>query len=80
MTDYPEVLRKLQEEVDRVCGVSRMPTIEDMDKLPYALAVMNEVSLLITLSSYVFRDGDHFSDAEMEASRARRHPSLSSPG
>jgi cytochrome P450 len=44
MTQHPEVLRKAQEEVDRVCGSDRSPTFDDVRKLAYLNACMNEVS------------------------------------
>jgi cytochrome P450 len=43
MAAFPEVLRKAQEEVDRVCGELRMPGKDDMPNLPYVRACMLEV-------------------------------------
>jgi cytochrome P450 len=43
MAAFPEVLRKAQEEVDRICGVARMPGKDDTNKLPYIRACMSEV-------------------------------------
>lgn len=40
---YPEVQRKAQQEIDSVVGPDRIPRIEDMDKLPYIRAVIQEV-------------------------------------
>ena len=40
---YPDVQRKAQEEVDRVVGNHRLPTTDDLDKLPYLGAVLKEV-------------------------------------
>ena len=42
MIMFPDVQRKAQEEIDRVIGPSRLPTIEDKDKLPYVNAVIFE--------------------------------------
>lgn len=43
MAAFPESLRMAQEEVDRVCGESRMPCKDDTDSLPYIRACMMEV-------------------------------------
>jgi cytochrome P450 len=43
MTQYPEVQRKAQAEIDRVVGNSRLPDYSDQDKLPYVDAVLKEV-------------------------------------
>jgi cytochrome P450 len=43
MAAFPEVLKKAQEDVDRVCGLSRIPGKEDMPHLPYIRACMLEV-------------------------------------
>lgn len=40
---YPQVLRKAQEEVDRVCGKDRMPTFDDEADLPYIRAMVKEI-------------------------------------
>ncbi|KAF8314234.1 cytochrome P450 [Clavulina sp. PMI_390] len=40
---HPEVQRKAQEEIDRVVGRDRMPTIDDQPDLPYLDAVIKEV-------------------------------------
>jgi len=42
MTAYPEVQKKCQEELDRVIGRSRMPTLADRDSLPYICATVRE--------------------------------------
>lgn len=41
LAKHPEVRRELEAEVDRVLG-DRLPTFEDMSKLPYARAVLDE--------------------------------------
>ena len=42
MIAYPEVQKKCQEELDRVIGRSRMPTLADRDSLPYICATLRE--------------------------------------
>ena len=43
MIKFPEVLKKLQAQIDEVVGTSRLPTFEDMPQLPYVRAVVKEV-------------------------------------
>jgi len=43
LTAYPDVVRKAQEELDRVIGSNRMPTFEDSAELPYIRAMVKEV-------------------------------------
>ena len=40
---HPEVQRKAQEEIDRVIGNDRFPTLADQPNLPYVGAVAKEV-------------------------------------
>ncbi|XDG05531.1 hypothetical protein ABKA04_005146 [Annulohypoxylon sp. FPYF3050] len=40
---YPEIQKKAQEELDRVVGRSRLPTVEDEKNLPYCHAIIKEV-------------------------------------
>ena len=42
---YPEVQKKAQDELDRVVGRNRLPTVEDEKNLPYCHAIIKEVSL-----------------------------------
>jgi cytochrome P450 len=49
MVKYPHVLRKLQAEVDAVCGDKRAPTFEDMPVLPYVQACVLEVSVNVSM-------------------------------
>jgi len=44
---FPDVLKKAQEEVDRICGTSRLPTLDDRDQMPYLEACVNEVRKVI---------------------------------
>lgn len=43
---YPEVQKKAHEELDRVVGRDRLPSIEDEKNLPYCHAIVKEVGLL----------------------------------
>ncbi|ESK84360.1 cytochrome p450 [Moniliophthora roreri MCA 2997] len=43
MITFPEVQRKAQEELDRVIGRARIPTLNDLDSLSYMRAVVKEV-------------------------------------
>lgn len=54
MVNYPEVTRKIQEEVDRVLG-DKQPKIEDRARMPYTEAVILEGLRIISsvrLSGY----------------------------
>lgn len=42
MSLFPEAQRKAQEEIDRVIGTDRLPTLADRERLPYVSAVMSE--------------------------------------
>jgi cytochrome P450 len=39
---HPEVQRKAQAELDKVCGAHRPPTWADFDRLPYINCIMKE--------------------------------------
>lgn len=43
MTAFPDAQRKAQEEIDRVIGQSRLPTMADRESLPYIDATVKEV-------------------------------------
>lgn len=43
MTRYPEVFMKAQEEIDRVVGNERLPSLDDRASLPYLECVLKEV-------------------------------------
>ncbi len=43
MVKYPDVQKKAQEEILRVIGPDRLPTIKDRDSLPYVESVLVEV-------------------------------------
>ncbi|KAF8305347.1 cytochrome P450 [Clavulina sp. PMI_390] len=40
---YPDIQRKAQEEIDRVIGHDRLPSIDDQPNLPYLDAIVKEV-------------------------------------
>jgi hypothetical protein len=40
---HPEVQRKGQEEISRVCDSSQLPSYDDADSLPYVTAIALEV-------------------------------------
>lgn len=42
---YPEIQKKAQDELDRVVGRDRLPTVEDEKNLPYCHAIIKEVRL-----------------------------------
>ena len=42
MLKYPEVQCRAQEEIDRVIGTGRLPTLEDRANLPYVNATVSE--------------------------------------
>lgn len=42
LAKHPEVQRKAQAEIDRVCGPDSPPTFEDFDKLPYINCIVKE--------------------------------------
>jgi hypothetical protein len=46
MVAYPEAQKKAHEELDRVVGEDRMPTLEDLGQMPYIRAIISEVGWL----------------------------------
>lgn len=60
---YPKVQARIQEEIDRVVGHSRLPTLEDRPAMPYTDAVIHEVQrfadvIPMNLPHRVIRDTD----------------------
>ncbi|KAI0748083.1 cytochrome P450 [Daedaleopsis nitida] len=43
MALHPEIQRKAQDEIDKVVGTSRLPTMEDRENLPYLNCIIKEV-------------------------------------
>ena len=43
MALYPDVQKRAQDEIDRVVGKDRLPSVEDQDKLVYIGALIKEV-------------------------------------
>jgi cytochrome P450 len=43
MTMYPEVQKKIQDEIDANVGTDRLPTFADRDSLPYLATTLKEV-------------------------------------
>ena len=43
MFHYPEVMKKAQNELDRVVGSWRLPDFADMESLPYVSSLIKEV-------------------------------------
>ena len=42
MVLYPEILKKAQDEIDRVIGPDTLPTFNDRERLPYVDAIVKE--------------------------------------
>ncbi|KAH9834572.1 cytochrome P450 monooxygenase [Rhodofomes roseus] len=64
MTLHPEVGRKMQEEIDRVIGKHRLPTIEDRPDLPYVDSVLKETyrwhaPLPLGIPHYITEDDEY---------------------
>lgn len=47
---YPDIQKRLQEEVDKVVGRSRLPSIQDQPHLPYVMAFIYE---MMRFSSFI---------------------------
>lgn len=42
MVRHPEILKKAQEEMDRVVGTDRLPDADDWESLPYLECIYKE--------------------------------------
>ena len=51
MMKYPKTFQKLQEEIDTICGTGRPPALDDLNKLAYLKACMNEVMLVNSVNT-----------------------------
>jgi hypothetical protein len=47
MIKHPEEFKKAQREVDQVCGSLRSPTSDDISRLPFIKACMDEVITIL---------------------------------
>ncbi|XP_077982770.1 steroid 17-alpha-hydroxylase/17,20 lyase-like [Glandiceps talaboti] len=52
LVNYPDVQRKVQEELDDVIGQNRRPLLSDKGKLPYCEAVIHEVMRIRTATPF----------------------------
>jgi hypothetical protein len=50
MAKYPEIQTKAQEEIDRVIGNSRLPSMSDQANLPYVNALISEILRCSTIA------------------------------
>lgn len=55
MVLYPEVQRRGQEEIDRVVGKGKLPTINDLPSLPYVDAIYYELLRCVFTPHPIFR-------------------------
>ncbi|KAK0204715.1 cytochrome P450 [Desarmillaria ectypa] len=73
LTAFPEAQRKAQEEMDRVLGDQRIPTLDDFANLPYIQAVIKEYrgytipkgATVLTNTWGMFHDPDAFENPEV---------------
>jgi cytochrome P450 len=59
MVMYPDVVKKAQEELDRVVGGERLPSFKDRGKLPYIEAICKEVFRCISFLTSVTVEISH---------------------
>ncbi|XP_072041461.1 cytochrome P450 2U1-like [Amphiura filiformis] len=50
MVTKPEVQKRIQDEIEDVCGADRLPSYADQEKMPYTHAVILEVSRLHSIT------------------------------
>jgi cytochrome P450 len=54
MALHPDIQLKIQEEIDRVIGKGNFPTMDDSNKMPYTMAVINEIYRYHSLAAFGF--------------------------
>ena len=52
MINFPSVQDKVQEELDRVVGRSRLPSLADGKRLPYTEAVIQEIHRMASITPF----------------------------
>ncbi|XP_041068357.1 cytochrome P450 2K6-like [Carcharodon carcharias] len=56
MMKYPEIQKRVQEEIDREIGTERPPRMEDQQRLPYTNAVIYEIMRFANVATMITRD------------------------
>ena len=54
MAHHPDIQVKVQDEIDRVIGRENLPDVDDINDLPYTMAVINEVYRYHSMSAFTF--------------------------
>jgi len=70
MVLHPEVLRKGQEEIDRVVGTDRLPNFDDRANLPYVEAIFLECLRFVCLVLYSIPPGTKYDCNQLATSGA----------
>lgn len=52
MTKHPQVQHRVREELDEVVGRDRLPSVTDMERLPYTQATIHEAQRVFELTKY----------------------------
>ncbi|XP_071452821.1 methyl farnesoate epoxidase-like [Hetaerina americana] len=63
---YPEVQCKVQEELDRVVGRDRLPSLEDRPNLPYVEATLHEVLRLSSVAPLALPHSPLYAEKDIE--------------
>lgn len=50
MLHYPEVMKKVQDELENICGAQNLPTLADRSKLKYTEAVICEIQRIASVA------------------------------
>ncbi|XP_041068356.1 cytochrome P450 2K6-like [Carcharodon carcharias] len=56
MMKYPEIQKRVQEEIDREIGTERPPRMEDQQRLPYTKAVIYEIMRFASVITMITRE------------------------